>query len=61
MERPHLQTEEEIGGAPHAGDEIDAEGARRGLGELADQGLAAEGSDGRWQLTDAGRAAQQQA
>jgi hypothetical protein len=61
MEHPGLQTAEEIAGAPHTGDEIDAEAARGGLGELGTHGLAAEDSEGRWGLTDAGRAAQQQA
>jgi hypothetical protein len=59
MEHPELQTAEEIADAPHARDEIDAEGARAGLGELGSHGLAAEDADGRWHLTDSGREAQQ--
>jgi hypothetical protein len=61
MEHPDLQTPEEIADAPHASDEIDADAARGGLGELGRHGLAAGDADDRWQLTDAGRAAQQQA
>jgi hypothetical protein len=57
----HLQTGDEIADASHGSDQIDAETARGGLEELRSQGLAAEGSDGRWSLTEAGRAAQQQA
>jgi hypothetical protein len=40
---------------------MDADAVRGGLDELAAQGLAVEGSEGRWQITDAGRAAQQRA
>jgi hypothetical protein len=61
LEHPHLQTPEEIADAPHAADEIDVEAARAGLSELARRDLAAEDSDGRWHLTDAGREAQQPA
>jgi hypothetical protein len=61
MERPDLRTPEEIADAPLSGETIDAETARGGLGELADHDLAVEGSDGRWELTDAGRRAQQPA
>jgi hypothetical protein len=60
MEHPHLQTPEEIADAPHAGEVIDAGAAGQGLSELEGHGLTAE-ADGRWSLTDAGRAAQQQA
>jgi hypothetical protein len=60
MERPDLQTPEEVAGAPHEGDEIDAQAARKGLAELASRGIATEGADGRWRLTDAGREAAQQ-
>jgi hypothetical protein len=59
FDHPDRQTPEEIAGAPDARGRIDAEGARGGLGELTKHGLAAEGSDGCWQLTDAGRKAQQ--
>jgi hypothetical protein len=61
MERPDLRTPQTIADAPLEGEEIDAGTARDGLGELAEHGLAAEDSDGRWQLTDAGRQAQQPA
>lgn len=59
MERPQLQTPDEIADATDASDGIDAGTARGGLDELASHGLAAEGPDGRWGLTDAGREAQQ--
>jgi hypothetical protein len=61
MDHPDRQTAEEIAGAASAGDEIDAGAARGGLGELGARGLAAEDSDGRWHLTDAGREAKQPA
>jgi hypothetical protein len=61
MERPDLQTAEEIAQAPRAGEEIDAAAAGRALSELAGHGLTAEGPGGRWRLTDAGRGATQQA
>jgi hypothetical protein len=57
MERSHLQTADEIAGAPEARGEVDAEGADEGLRELASHGLAEQGSDGRWSLTDTGREA----
>jgi hypothetical protein len=60
LEQPDRQTPQEIAdGSPESG-RIDADGARRGLGELAAHGLAAEDSGGRWHLTKRGRAAQQQ-
>ena len=61
MERPQLQTPEEIAEAPHAGDQVDSQAARGGLDELATVGLAARDADGRWRLTDAGREARQRA
>ena len=61
MERPHLQTAEEIADSRHAGEEIDAEAAGGALNELEGHGLAAESSGGRWRVTDAGREATQQA
>jgi hypothetical protein len=61
MERPELQTPEDIAGGARADDAIDADGARGGLRELADHGLAEEQSPGRWHLTGAGREAQQRA
>jgi hypothetical protein len=54
MEQPHRDTAEAIA-------DVDAAAARDGFGELASRGLAAEDADGRWALTDRGRAAQQQA
>jgi hypothetical protein len=57
MDHPDRQTPQEIADGAQARDELDAEAARGGLGELAARGLAAEGSDGRWHLTDAGREA----
>jgi hypothetical protein len=47
--------------SPLAADEIDAEAPRGGLDELGTHGLAAGDPDRRRHLTDAGRAAQQQA
>jgi hypothetical protein len=60
LEHPDGQTPEEIAAQP-GDDAIDAEGARAGLTELEARGLASQGADGRWQLTDAGRTAQQSA
>jgi hypothetical protein len=60
-EHPDRQNAQEIADGAPAGDRIDTAAARDGLGELAGRGLAAEGSDGRWHLTDAGREAQQPA
>jgi DNA-binding IclR family transcriptional regulator len=57
MEHSDLQTPEEIADAPHAGEEIDSDTAHRALRELESHGLAAESSDGRWELTEAGRSA----
>jgi hypothetical protein len=61
MEQPHRDTAEAIADGAEAGAGIDAAAARDGFGELASRGLAAEDADGRWALTDRGRAAQQQA
>jgi hypothetical protein len=61
MEQPDRQTAQEIADAPGATEQIDADAARGGLGELGEHGLAAEDSDGRWHLTDTGRDAQQPA
>jgi hypothetical protein len=61
MEQPDRQTPQEIADASDATDQIDADAARGGLGELGLHGLAAADADGRWQLTDAGRQAQQPA
>jgi hypothetical protein len=61
MERSHLQTADEIADASDGSDRIDAGTARGGLDELGSHGLAAEGPDGRWSLTGAGREAQQRA
>jgi hypothetical protein len=57
-DHPELQTAGEIAGAPHADGQIDAGGARDGLRELGDRGLASEDADGRWTLTESGRQAQ---
>jgi hypothetical protein len=54
MEHPDRQTPEEIA-AGEGAESIDADGARAGLAELEERGLAARDADGRWQLTDAGR------
>jgi hypothetical protein len=59
MERPELQTADEIAGAPQAQGETDGDGVRAGLHELQRRGLAAEDAEHRWHLTDSGRAAQQ--
>jgi hypothetical protein len=57
MERPDLQTAEEIAGAEHAHGEIDSPTASAGLRELGQRGLATADAGGRWSLTDAGRRA----
>jgi hypothetical protein len=57
-EHPELRTADEIAAAPQARGEIDAAGARDGLRELGDHGLATEDADGRWQLTESGRQTQ---
>jgi hypothetical protein len=58
MEHPDLQTADEIAGAPHVQGQLDADGARDGLRELSDRGLAAESADGRWSVTESGRQTQ---
>jgi hypothetical protein len=57
LERPDLQTADEIASGRDAHGEIDAAHARDGLQELARHGLAEQDADGRWSLTDAGREA----
>jgi hypothetical protein len=52
MEHPERGTPEEIADAS-----IDAGSARDGLRELAGRGLADQAADGRWHITDSGRAA----
>lgn len=59
MEQPHLQTADEIAEGPLAPQGIDTATLRGGLAQLADRGLAVEGADGRWSLTDAGHRAYQ--
>jgi hypothetical protein len=61
MEHPDRQTPEEIADATHGREDIDSETAHRALRELEGHGLTAEDSEGRWELTDAGRAANQAA
>jgi DNA-binding IclR family transcriptional regulator len=56
---PERATAAEI--AHHSRGEIDESGADRSLQGLAGQGLVAQGGDGRWRLTDAGRAAHEAA
>ena len=52
MEHPERGTPEEI-----ALESIDAGAARDGLRELSGHGLAEQNVDGRWRVTDSGRAA----
>jgi DNA-binding IclR family transcriptional regulator len=59
MEHPQRDTAQAIAdGAPDA-EGLDTATTHDGLDELAARGLAVEGEDGRWRLTDRGRAAQQ--
>jgi len=60
-EQPDRGTPEEIADSPEAAEGMDADAVRGGLDELAAQGLAAQTSEGRWEITDDGRAAQQPA
>jgi hypothetical protein len=59
MEHPQRDTAQAIADGAPAAEGLDAAAARDGLGELAARDLAVEGEDGRWRLTDRGRAAQQ--
>ncbi|MEA2302978.1 MAG: hypothetical protein QOH43_258 [Solirubrobacteraceae bacterium] len=59
MEHPQRDTVQAIADGAPAAEGLGAVAARDGLGELAARGLAVEGEDGRWRLTDRGRAAQQ--
>jgi len=52
MEHPERGTPEEI-----ADESVDTGAARDGLRELAGRGLAEQAVDGRWHVTDSGRAA----
>jgi predicted transcriptional regulator len=51
MEHPGRGTPNEI-----ADESIDAGGVRDALGDLARHGLAEQAADGRWHVTDSGRA-----
>jgi hypothetical protein len=59
LDHPQRDTAQAIADGAPAADGLDAAAARDALGELAGRGLAIEGDDGRWRLTDRGRAAQQ--
>jgi hypothetical protein len=59
MEHPQRDTAQAIADGAAAAEGLDTATAHHGLGELAARGLAVEGEDGRWRLTDRGRDAQQ--
>jgi hypothetical protein len=58
MEHPERDTPSAIADGAPADSMIDEAAARDGLGELGSRGLATEGDDGRWRLTDRGLASE---